>query len=62
MKVEFITKEDLEIFKQEIIIEIRRYSPFNRKKDQEIKQWIKKASWYFSWYLTKYENKWYHTI
>ncbi len=41
MKVEFITKEDLEIFKQEIITEIRRYSPFNRKKDQEIKQWIK---------------------
>ncbi|SHM74067.1 helix-turn-helix domain-containing protein [Myroides odoratimimus] len=41
MNVELITKEDLEQFKTDIINEIRRYSPFNRKKDEQAKQWIK---------------------
>lgn len=41
MKVELITREDLESFKKELFEEIRRYSPYMRKSTQEPKEWLK---------------------
>jgi hypothetical protein len=43
MKVEFLTKEDLLELKEELIAEIRRYSPFYRKKNEQVKEWIKSS-------------------
>lgn len=41
MKVELITREDLESFKRELLEEIRRYSPYIRKSGKEPKEWLK---------------------
>lgn len=41
MKVELITRKDLESFKKFFFEEIRRYSPYIRKSAQEPKEWIK---------------------
>ena len=41
MKVEFITKEDLESFKKELIAEIRRGRYRHNNPDQESKEWLK---------------------
>lgn len=43
MKVEFITKEDLLELKNDLVAEIRRYSPFYRTKDEQKRQWIKSS-------------------
>jgi hypothetical protein len=41
MKVELITREDLEDFKKEILQEIRRNTPHPRKSTEEPKEWLK---------------------
>lgn len=41
MKVELITKEDLESFKKELFEEIRRNRSYSRKSEQEPKEWLK---------------------
>ena len=41
MKVELITKDDLENFKKELFEEIRRNRFYFRKTDQPQKEWIK---------------------
>lgn len=43
MKVEFLTKDDLLDLKNELIAEIRRHSPFYRKKNEQVKEWIKSS-------------------
>lgn len=41
MRVELITREDLESFKKELFEEIRKYSPYMRKSAHEPKEWLK---------------------
>lgn len=41
MKVELITKEDLETFKKELFQEIRRNRFYFKKTDQVQKEWLK---------------------
>lgn len=41
MKVELITREDLEVFKKELLQEIRRNTPHPRKSAEEPKEWLK---------------------
>ena len=41
MKVELITREDLEVFKKEILQEIRRNTPHSRKSTEVPKEWLK---------------------
>ncbi|WP_291116030.1 helix-turn-helix domain-containing protein [Empedobacter sp. UBA7248] len=41
MKVELITREDLENFKKELLQEIRRNTPHPRKSAEEPKEWLK---------------------
>lgn len=41
MKVELITREDLEVFKKDILEEIRRNRSHPRKMEQEPKEWLK---------------------
>ncbi len=41
MKVELITKEDLESFKKELFEEIRRNRRHPRKSEQEPREWLK---------------------
>lgn len=41
MRVELITREDLESFKKELFEEIKRHSPYMRKSAQEPKEWLK---------------------
>ena len=41
MKVELITREDLEVFKKDILEEIRRNRLHPRKTEQEPKEWLK---------------------
>ncbi len=41
MKVELITREDLENFKKELLQEIRRNTPHLGKPGQEPKEWLK---------------------
>ena len=41
MKVELITKEDLDSFKKELLEEIRRNSPHPRKTEKEPREWLK---------------------
>lgn len=41
MKVELITKDDLEVFKKDLLEEIRRNRSHPRKKEQEQKEWLK---------------------
>ncbi|EFK57485.1 MULTISPECIES: helix-turn-helix domain-containing protein [Bacteroidota] len=41
MKVELITKEDLDSFKKELLEEIRRNRPHPRKAEKEPREWLK---------------------
>lgn len=41
MKVELITRDDLERFKKELLEELRRHYPHPRKQGQEHREWLK---------------------
>ena len=41
MKVELITRDDLDNFKKELLDELRKHSPHPRKQGQEQRAWLK---------------------